>query len=243
MRLCLLLVVIVGGFSCGYKRVALRTSLPDASAPLETRLKAYRQNAIQNGQQTTYLKNGVPQSTNLDFVLLGDGTRVEDPRDLAANVSPDSATGKYLSTLEAGMARSKTVALILTVTSLALIGLGLGVGLPVMWSQSCKAVPDRFSGTRTECTRPGDAAGATLIGVGSGLGLIGLNIAMLEGVSASDGKSEDRVSAFMTYNQSLAQRLALDPDSVEDDQRTTRSRPPPSAFLIPAASAWLASLR
>jgi hypothetical protein len=237
------LALALAGSGCAYNRVALSATLPERDAPLPVRVKAYKKLAIQNGQQTLYLRNGVPQGTSLDFVILGDGTRVEDARDLAPAVDSDSATGKFISKLEADMASAKKASTILAITSAALIGVGLGIGLPLMLGQTCSTVPStRYSSSYSSCYAPNGGLGAVVLATGAGLGYIGLNIWPFVAFAADRGNQQDRASAFMTYNASLRDRLALDDESLEDEKER-RARPAaPSALLIPAASLWIAQL-
>ncbi|MDP1922382.1 MAG: hypothetical protein Q8L14_39445 [Myxococcales bacterium] len=237
-----LLTLLLAASGCAYNRVALGP-LPSQDAPLPVRVKAFKKYAIQNGQQTTYLRNGVPQNTHLDFVLLGDGTRVEDPRDLAPAVESDSATGRFITKLEADMASAKKASTILALTSVALIGVGLGIGLPLLLGRSCSYVPGtRGSSGYENCYAPNAGLGAVVVAAGAGLGYIGLNIWPFLAFAAERGNQQDRASAFMMYNQSLRERLALDDESLEQE-RDAKSRPVgPSALLIPAATLWLAHL-
>jgi len=237
-----LLTLLVAASGCAYNRVALGT-LPSQDAPLPVRVKAFKKYAIQNGQQTTYLRNGVPQNTHLDFVLLGDGTRVEDARDLSPAVEPDSAAGRFITKLDADMANAKKASTILALTSAALIGVGLGIGLPLLLGQTCSYVPGtRSSSGYHNCYAPNAGLGAVVVAVGAGLGYIGLHIWPFLALAADRGNQQDRASAFMMYNQSLRERLALDDESLEQE-RDAKSRPVgPSALLIPAATLWLAHL-
>jgi hypothetical protein len=231
--LLLLTTLVLMASGCAYNRVALPSTLPEKDASLASRLKAWKKFSIQNGQQTTYLRNGVPQGTSIDFVLLGDGTRIEDARDLAPLVESDSAAGRFITKMEAEMASAKKTATIIAITSISLIVVGLAAGLPLLLGQEC---------TRNGCFAPNATLGAIVLATGAGAGYIGLNIWPFLAGAAERGNQQDRASIFMTYNQSLRDRLALDDESLEAEQQQRAQPKAPSTFLIPAASLWLAQL-
>jgi hypothetical protein len=237
-----LLAVVLAASGCAFNRVAL-APLPLRDAPLPVRVKAYKAYAIQNGQQTTYLRNGVPQSTLLNFVLLGDGTRVEDARDLSPAVEPGSPTGKFIARIEAGVEGAKRASTILFIASVAVIALGLSIGIPLLLEERCTSVPATggYLGYQT-CFKPGTVPGGIAVS-GAGLGALSLtNLWPFVASMAARGNMEDRTSAFMTYNQSLRARLGLDDEALEQEQDTKSRVLAPSAMLVPSASFWLAHL-
>jgi hypothetical protein len=234
--LLLLLSLVLLASGCAYNRVALPSTLPEKDDSLASRLKAYKKFSIQNGQQTTYLRNGVPQGTSIDFVLLGDGTRVEDARDLAPLVETNSAAGRFITKMAAEMASAKKTATIVAITSISLIVVGLAAGLPLLLGQECSRDRNGFS----SCSAPNGTLGAVVLATGASAGYFGLNLWPFIASTAERGNQQDRASIFMTYNQSLRDRLALDDESLEAEQQQRAQPRAPSTFLIPAASLWLA---
>jgi hypothetical protein len=75
---------------------------------------------------------------------------------------------------------------------------------------------------------PGILVASVIGGLGYFALLVGLPFAM--GMSTGDGS--DRVSAFMTYNDSLKERLRLDDEALEKELPPQKT-PPPSARLQP----------
>lgn len=221
MRILVLVACLASG--CAYNRVALGDPLPRPDAPLKERVKAFKQYSIQAGQQTTYLRNGIPQGTSVDFVLLGDGTRIEDVRDLAPLVEPNSPSGRYIEQVDSSMRSASTVASVLGWTALGSTVAGLAIGTPLLMN------------------RDSVGAGAAIMGILGGIGYLLANIYIFPATAAARGPQDIRLSALMTFNQSLRDKLALDDDSLEEELERKQQRKAPSVQLMPAGSAWLAA--
>lgn len=216
----LLLVVLASG--CASNRVNLGP-VPDRSAPLAERVRAFKRLSIRSGERVTWLKNGVPVSTSTQFVMLGDGTRVEDARDLAPLVDAHSPAGRYISAVETSTSGAQTAMKVLGIGGGLSIALGLGIGLPLMLQpQTC----DRFTCRASDT----NMTGIIITSVLAGLGYLALQ-SMLFVAGPASGRGPDRDSAFLTYNDSLQQRLGLDEESLEQERAPLL--PPPSARLLP----------
>ena len=180
---------------------------PSLKASEAERVAAYRDLSISNGQQTTYLRNGVPQGTSTDFVMLGNGTRVVDARDLMPLVLPDSPTAKYLGDIDARVERGRSNRPIW-----ALVGLGLlGGGIALL--AAVDGVTPAVTGV-----------------VGITFGSLILLGSAADPASAALGCA-DRTSAFMTYNRSLQQKLGLEHELVPPPANPSQGVP--TAALYP----------
>lgn len=201
-------VVAVAVFvqGCGFHRVSLR-AVPESSAPLSERVRAYKDLAPESGLATNYYKNGVYQGTQVNWLLLGDGTRVEDPRDLVPVVDPNSPTVAYAQSFETKLAAAKLW------YTMSLVGMGLGIGAAI--------APTLITGGRS----PNMTAFTISLGVGVGL-LTASLVALLVGMANGGQAQSDRVAAFQTYPRALQKRLALD----EDPPATPGGATPASAM-------------
>jgi hypothetical protein len=235
----LLAVIALVSSGCSFNRVTI-ADVPERTAPLKERLKAFKKLSIQSGQSTTYLKNGVPQGTSLDFVLLGDGTRVEDPRDLALAVEPTSPTGRYIAAVDESASSGAMWAKIFGFGGLGALALGLGVGLPLALQQSCMRIsaPGYIYNGELKCmSDPATALpGALIAAIFGGIGYFALQLGLPLSAGKASGAGPDRNSAFLTYNESLKQRLGLDDESLDDEGLGKNQRAAPySASLLPDA--------
>ena len=216
-----IVAVLSGCFSA--QRVTLR-EVPDKAAPMNERVKAFKDLAPESGVQTTYLRNGVAVGTTINNIMLGDGTRVEDPRDLLPAVEVNSPAARYSNDYGEKIESART---------LSTVGLvGVCVGLAAMLIPL--AIPHD----------PGDFTPLMAgLGIGGGITLLSL-IPTYMGMFKANDAATDRLSAFQAYPKALQKRLALDDESLE----LRRTQPPPSdakAFSgdVPLASAQLPRLR
>ncbi len=185
--LLLAIAIVTTAPACGYNRIVLPV-VPSKTAVADERLKALKDLQIENQSGTTY-KHG----TSWDFVILANGVRVEDPRDLLPAMEPGSPAATYVKSFEEKYERSRTFEYI---TLGGLLG-----GLAVMVSPFPAAVGSANPGDLQRIVVP--------VGIGAGIvmaSLIPLFISTYNGFNAE----KDRRSAFMTYPKSLQSRLALD---------------------------------
>lgn len=178
-------------FACGANRVALRP-LPERTAPLPERVRAFKELAPESGVQTTFFRNGVQVGTYMNSIMLADGTRVEDPRDLLPAVDEASPTANYIKSFER---KANTAAVASTVSYV-----GMGVGVVVML---LPLVLPRSSSSFD--------SSPLLLGLGIGGGIMLASLIPLFIAFANGGAAQaDRLSAFQSYPRSLMKRLALE---------------------------------
>lgn len=192
----LLSILFVG---CGPNRVVIR-AVPEKTAPLRERQRALKDLTPESGLQTTYYRNGVPVGTNLNWLMLGDGTRVEDPRDLLPAVDDPSPTATYIHSYGTKSDAGKTW---------SLVGLG-GFVLGSVVMLSGLFVPHSYTSSE------GLSPLMTGLAVGGGIELLSL-IPLYVGLFGSMAAGADRVSAFQTYPKDLQRRLALEEDAPAED--------------------------
>ncbi len=176
-------VVLVQG--CAYSRVAL-PDVPSIDAPMPVRAQARAELAIKSSESTQWFNVRQPKVvlfSDMDFVTLGSGLKVEDPRDLLPAVRPDSATAKFLEAYEAEVDTATTAKFILFTA-----GLATAAGAYAL---------TRFG--RSDVT---SVIGGLLIPVGAMAAMIGLLMQM----TPAGGS---RLAAFAAYNDDLAKRLGL----------------------------------
>jgi hypothetical protein len=207
-RVALLLVVTLFSSACGgYHRAVLRP-VPDREAPTAERVKAFKELAPESGLATSYFRNGVYQGTLLDSVMLGDGTRVEDPRDLLPAVDLTSPTAKYVESYEQKLGSAKTWSIVgWSVFAAGLATMLVPLALPHDYSSPYSASPMLVG-----------------LGIGGGIELLSL-IPIFVSMSHSGGAQADRLSAFETYPRALQKRLALD----DEDAPAAKSTQPTQA--------------
>lgn len=201
----LVLIASLCGSACSYNRVALRP-VPEATAPEAQRVRAFRELAPQSGLATSYFQNGAYQGTYINWLTLGDGTRVEDPRDLLPAVEPTSPTARYATTFEekTNAARGWSTA----------AWVGMSAGLVTMLVPLF--IPRDYSSLSSGMS-------PMLVGLAAGGGIELLSLVpMMIGMFKSSSAQADRVSAFETYPRSLQQRLAL--EEQEEEAPATRRR-------------------
>lgn len=189
--------------ACGPNRVILRP-VPEKTAPLNERVRAFKDLAPESGVQTTFFRNGVQVGTLLNSVMLADGTRVEDPRDLLPAVDATSPTANYIRSFET---KSTTASVAYTI---AYVGFAAGLGVVLL--------PLLLPRTSFDST-------PILIGFGVGAGIALLSmIPLIIGMFSAGRAHQDRLSAFQTYPRSLQRRLALE----EDDEAPAKDKPTPT---------------
>lgn len=187
-RILTLLTAFLLATSCSYNRVTIRP-VPEKDAPLTERVKALKDLQPESGLSTSYFKNGVYQGTYLNSVMLGDGTRVEDPRDLLPAVEIESPTANYAFSFEEKVGTARTW---------SIVGWSVfAAGLATMF------IPLAISGVSD--------TNALLIGLGVGGGIDLLSmIPILVSASYAGRAQEDRISAFQSYPKALQKRLELE---------------------------------
>lgn len=182
-RAWLVCVVLVQG--CAYSRVTL-PDLPALDAPKQVREQARAALAIKSSESTQWFNVRQPKVvlfSDMDFVTLGSGLKVEDPRDLLPAVRPDSETAKLLEAYEGEVDTATTAKFILFTA-----GLATAAGAYAL---------TRFG--RSDVT---SVIGGLLIPVGAMAAMIGLLMQM----TPAGGS---RLGAFAAYNDDLAKRLGL----------------------------------
>jgi hypothetical protein len=206
VRVMGVVVLSVLASSCGYNRVALRP-VPEKSAPVAERVRAFKELAPESGLATSYYQNGAYQGTLINSIMLGDGTRVEDPRDLLPAVDPASPTANYVDSFEEHLTAAR---------SWSIVGWSVfGAGVVAM------LVPLMLPSTMRDLRSSNLLIG---LGIGGGVELLSL-IPIFVGSAQGARAQADRVSAFQSFPRALQKRLALDDDSapVKED------RPPSQA--------------
>jgi hypothetical protein len=198
VRVMGVVVLSVLASSCGYNRVALRP-VPEKSAPVAERVRAFKELAPESGLATSYYQNGAYQGTLINSIMLGDGTRVEDPRDLLP--------ANYVDSFEEHLTAAR---------SWSIVGWSVfGAGVVAM------LVPLMLPSTMRDLRSSNLLIG---LGIGGGVELLSL-IPIFVGSAQGARAQADRVSAFQSFPRALQKRLALDDDSapVKED------RPPSQA--------------
>ncbi|MBX7113483.1 MAG: hypothetical protein K1X64_04045 [Myxococcaceae bacterium] len=218
-RWCLLVIALMSQ-ACGYNRVTLR-AVPSKDAPIEERVAAAKDLLPESGMQTTYLKNGVVVGQHINHIMLGDGTRVEDPRDLLPAVEPGSATANYIVSYEDKVSTGK----VWNWTSLGAMVVGAGL----------MVAPLAF---RPENGSFFDGAGMPVFIAGGSVVLTGTILSLVAGFYYGSAQ-QDRVSAFETYPKAVVKRLDLRP---EDEPKPKSKRAPEEVRLLNDAPVRLALL-
>jgi len=220
--ICLVVTTLVAT-GCSYKRVALPDA-PPLTAPQSDRV-AYHKKHQAVGQYSTTVSSTSVQSTpagavastgvqsDVKFLQLANGTRVEDARDLVPAVGPDTPAGKAgvlageAHDVEVLLERAMLATVLSPVVAVSLAGVVGGAWLATEMSREARPLEM-----------------AVLGGIGGGLGAIaglplgGIGVAVLVPFwwSASDDAENERATAFMLYNASLSEHLGLqEPTSSE----------------------------
>jgi hypothetical protein len=210
MKHSLWLIAVYFGIVGCVPRVSLPAP-PPPEASEQARVAAYEQLAPIGSKSTVTLHGPAVISSQVDFLLLRGGYRVYHPSDLLPAVDETSVTAHYVREFEA----HKRIEDWLAIGSI--VGIVGGIALLAIPASS----RDQNAGTILPSAIVGGLGFASMFG-----GLIMNRIA-----------ADDRASAFMSYDQSLRERLRL------NQQRT----PPPaatpdrSARLLPSATLWLAA--
>lgn len=167
---------------------------PDRTAPLPTRVGAYnalRPTATQTTQTITMNRYGMVTgaSTSLDFIMLANGTQVAYPDDLVPLVDANSVTA--VAANQSASARG--------------VGRGLvGGGIGGMLLGTVLLIPAFTS----------DDGNALLYG-SIGLFTAGLVVYLIGQIGFLSSSASERVRAFMTYDNSLRERLGLCGDGTQ----------------------------
>lgn len=214
---CLLAVALMSQ-ACGYNRVTLR-AVPSKDAPLDERVAAAKDLMPESGLQTTYLRNGVVVGQHINHIMLGDGTRVEDPRDLLPAVEPGSPTENYIVSYEDKLKTGRVWNWVSTGAILAGAGLMLA---PLA--------------IRSEQGGIFDGAGLPLFIAGGSTALTGTILALVGGFYFGSAQ-QDRVSAFETYPKALVKKLDLRPG---EEPKAKSKRAPEEVRLLKDAPVQLA---
>jgi hypothetical protein len=188
----LLLGVLASG--CVYSRVTL-PPVPAVDAPLTQRQAAFRSLSIISDESTRWSMSNRPNvtlKTDLEWVTLGDGTQVEDPRDLASAVLPNSQTARLLAAYENEVHQATNAKLIVLTSSVVALGASIA-----FFAAGAAASQNR---------QPG-AAELTTVGVFLSFpGILGMFLGTLMRIAPDSGT---RATAFLRYNDDLAERLGL----------------------------------
>jgi hypothetical protein len=187
-----LLGVLAAG--CVYSRVAL-PPVPPVDAPLAQRQAAFDSLSIISDESTRWSMSDRPNvtlKTDLEWVTLGDGTQVEDPRDLARGVLPNSQTARLLAAYENEVNQATTAKLVV-----------LGIGLVTLAGSFALVT----AGSVASQTRQPGAGELTSLGVVISIpGIVATFIGALMRLTPDSGT---RATAFFRYNDDLAARLGL----------------------------------
>lgn len=194
--------ILVGGLvfcflssGCGLNRVTL-PPVPEKTAPLPERVRAYKELQPQHAVLGNYSKEGVHVSSTIDSILLANGVRVEDPRDLLPAMEPEDAASNFARGYEEKWSRGRT---------LSVVGGGVGV-LGIVVAFVPLANPDAF--------RSADGRSSATTASMIGLGVLALSaIPFYFSRRAFEDAERDRISAFQTYPESLRKRLAIHEDA------------------------------
>ena len=217
----LLLSLVIVSSSCAYRRVQIR-SVPDADSPLAERQEAYRDLAPTSALETTVIQNNQVSHQTTEFIILGDGTRVADPRDLLPAVLPTSRLAEQITKFDSEyvsyLNRVRT-----GITIELLSGVAAVIGLAVMLGANNRPYEaDIFTWRRDDSAYYGGLA--TLL-IGSAA-MIGSAIAALIPSEAGDM----RLSIFSGFERALKSRLGLDDSppspSIQKDAQASRSMNP-----------------
>ncbi|MFO0596436.1 MAG: hypothetical protein U0228_14060 [Myxococcaceae bacterium] len=205
---CAWLFIAVTLAGCASHRVRIRP-VPAADAPYEERVDAFRDLQLEFGQSTDWYEGKRKVGATFDFVIMGDSTRLSDPRDLLPAVNADCMTAKHVANFERHNRVASRVETISVVSGLATMAALVLTGA-VAWSDP---QGPRFLG-------PGLIVGG---GAASVFGLI-----LIPAYSSGEVAlaRDDRVSAFMSFNKCLAERLEL--------RRAPQLTPPPMPPPEPA---------
>jgi hypothetical protein len=188
----LALLLLASG--CVYSRVTL-APLPEVTAPLERRLAAFQALSIISIDSTKWFDQARPNvtlKTDLDEVVLGDTTRVEDPRDLLPAVLPESPTARLIAAYEQDVHEATIIKVV--VSGSGAVAFAASVALSI-------------AGAAAAQQRLPDAGTLTTFGV---LLSVPAVVAIFFGALLPiTPPSSTRASAFSRYNEDLAQRLGL----------------------------------
>jgi hypothetical protein len=188
--------------SCASSRVALPTP-PPLTAPETERRQALLDLAPTSQLDVVGVRHGVVVSQATAFLMLGNGLRVEDPRDLVAAVLPKSATAQYADEFDQHFDTAGKAFFV------ELIGLGAGlllgtIGLSMGLSRLVWDAPPSFHYTVV----PGDGVPfAVSGGVGLGVGFVAMFVSLIQMGQAQKAKE----SAFLAYPMDLQRRLGFIP--------------------------------
>lgn len=189
---------------CGLNRVTL-PAVPEKTAPLPERVRAYKELQPQRAVIGSYSNEGVHVSSTIDSILLANGVRVEDPRDLLPAMEPEGAASNFARGYEEKWSRGRT----LSVVGIGMGGLGIAAAfVPLANADAFRSADGRSSATTVSMI---------------GLGVLALSaIPFYFSRRAFEHAERDRISAFQTYPESLRKRLAIDEDAAPDSTAPPR---------------------
>lgn len=178
--------------------------LPSETAPVAERVEAYKKYAPQ-AQRNIILFSDYAAAATVDSLMLGNGQRVDHPKDLVQLVGTDTKLAEYVKSAESKNLLANTFLL----GSLALMAVGSG-----MIIADATAADRAFEKSRNNWwnnggpfpTSPG-LSGTSVAGFGVlGLGLVGVGVGFYFGWDSV----RDRNSAFDVYDGELLRRLKLE---------------------------------
>ncbi len=189
---------------------AVLPPLPSRDAPLEERRRVEADLTPVSAQHIAGPAMGYQARS---FMMLGNGTRVEDPMDLLPAVDGDSPTVRYARSFDSHQGQ------LTGWTTAAFAGLAVGLGAEMLAiAQLDSSSPNSQQAVTLAL---GGAAVATVVG------LVGAFVGLYHQLAAEN----DRLSAFLTYPGDLRRRLSLDTPSVPVSMPAV----PPSPPLLPAS--------
>lgn len=208
-------MVLMLGCGPHYARVVLPT-LPAPSASEDERRRALGE-LLPSGQVETLMapRNGGTATQTTQFIMLQNGTRVEDPRDLVPLVPAASATATYAGQFESKMGTAGPLLTASLVGVLAAVGLVVAAGASAGVSM---AVSPRGGGD--------SSAFGPLIGVSLATFAVSAAVAAA-GIIVASSASADRNAAFLAYPNDLQRRLGF------LEAPTYAGTPRPSAIASP----------
>jgi len=214
MKVSICLVATLWLTGCATARQVSLPPAPDKQAPLAEREAYYDENRPAG---THVVQSSTAQK---HFVLLRDGTRIDDPMALAQVVDADTPTARAA---EAVVALEQQA----SVTRLA-VWSGVGGGMMVMTSSTLPLM-GLFTGMfywDQMFVLGALAASAALMGGGAVIALTSLAF-LQESYNADLAVERERMTAFLTYDQSLRKTLGL-PRKTGRSSTSTPTEAPPS---------------
>ncbi len=182
-------VLVLAGSGC-VAHTTLRPP-PPPEAPLEERRVAYEALAPVGMNLAP-----VPGQATHDFLLLGNGERIEDPTDLLLAVEPESPTARYSRAYDEAWRKSQIAMVIFP--AIELFGSGLLV----------------YGATQISPSGSSSSGSDTLMIVGLSTLLVGMVGMLAPGLLWTLDAARERQSAFLMYPKDLRHRLRLEEPSL-----------------------------